>query len=208
MIPVLIPAYAPPISYMAWMMQQDRIYWVTDSHYKKQTYRNRAYIYGANGRLTLTIPIVHKRQQQHQKENQVQTDTHARWQQLHWKSLQAAYRSAPFFEFYEDALAPLYIDPAPSLFQFNRQFIDVILSLLEVSIPQEEQSLEMQNHQMQESLLDAKKPTQIFPTYTQVFENKYGFLSDLSSLDAIFHLGPEARSYILSCGKGLKPLLP
>ena len=107
MTPVIVPAYAPPVSYLTWLLQQDTIYWVTDSHYHKQTYRNRAYIYGANGRLTLTIPIVHKRQQSHQKENEVQTDVHSRWQQLHWKSLQAAYRSSPFFEFYEDAFAPL-----------------------------------------------------------------------------------------------------
>ena len=199
MTPVIVPAYAPPVSYLTWLLQQDTIYWVTDSHYHKQTYRNRAYIYGANGRLTLTIPIVHKRQQSHQKENEVQTDVHSRWQQLHWKSLQAAYRSSPFFEFYEDAFAPLYHETADKLYQFNRRFLNVLFDVLELDIPQKDVALNFAKHQLQESLLNAKQTLPPFPHYTQVFESKYGFLSNLSSLDLLFNKGPEARAYLDRC---------
>ena len=199
MIPVVVPAYAPPVSYFTWLLQQDTIYWVTDSHYHKQTYRNRTYIYGANGRLTLTIPIVHKREQSHQKESEVQTDVHSHWQQLHWKSLQAAYRSSPFFEFYEDAFAPLYQETAHTLYQFNRRFLDVLFDALDLDIPQEEVALDFTKHQLQESLLNAKHTHPVFPHYTQVFESKYGFLSNLSSLDLLFNKGPEARAYLDHC---------
>ena len=199
MIPVVVPAYAPPVSYFTWLLQQGTIYWVTDSHYHKQTYRNRTYIYGANGRLTLTIPIVHKREQSHQKESEVQTDVHSHWQQLHWKSLQAAYRSSPFFEFYEDAFAPLYQETAHTLYQFNRRFLDVLFDALDLDIPQEEVALDFTKHQLQESLLNAKQTHPIFPHYTQVFESKYGFLSNLSSLDLLFNKGPEARAYLDHC---------
>jgi hypothetical protein len=199
MIPVVVPAYAPPVSYFTWLLQQGTIYWVTDSHYHKQTYRNRTYIYGANGRLTLTIPIVHKREQSHQKESEVQTDVHSHWQQLHWKSLQAAYRSSPFFEFYEDAFAPLYQETAHTLYQFNRCFLDVLFDALDLDIPQEEVALDFTKHQLQESLLNAKQTHPDFPHYTQVFESKYGFLSNLSSLDLLFNKGPEARAYLDHC---------
>jgi hypothetical protein len=199
MIPVVVPAYAPPVSYFTWLLQQGTIYWVTDSHYHKQTYRNRTYIYGANGRLTLTIPIVHKREQSHQKESEVQTDVHSHWQQLHWKSLQAAYRSSPFFEFYEDAFAPLYQETAHTLYQFNRRFLDVLFDALDLDIPQEEVALDFTKHQLQESLLNAKQTHPDFPHYTQVFESKYGFLSNLSSLDLLFNKGPEARAYLDHC---------
>lgn len=199
MIPVVVPAYAPPVSYFTWLLQQGTIYWVTDSHYHKQTYRNRTYIYGANGRLTLTIPIVHKREQSHQKESEVQTDVHSHWQQLHWKSLQAAYRSSPFFEFYEDAFAPLYQETAHTLYQFNRCFLDVLFDALDLDIPQEEVALDFTKHQLQESLLNAKQTHPVFPHYTQVFESKYGFLSNLSSLDLLFNKGPEARAYLDHC---------
>ena len=199
MIPVVVPAYAPPVSYFTWLLQQGTIYWVTDSHYHKQTYRNRTYIYGANGRLTLTIPIVHKREQSHQKESEVQTDVHSHWQQLHWKSLQAAYRSSPFFEFYEDAFAPLYQETAHTLYQFNRRFLDVLFDALDLDIPQEEVALDFTKHQLQESLLNAKQTHPVFPHYTQVFESKYGFLSNLSSLDLLFNKGSEARAYLDHC---------
>ena len=199
MIPVVVPAYAPPVSYFTWLLQQGTIYWVTDSHYHKQTYRNRTYIYGANGRLTLTIPIVHKREQSHQKESEVQTDVHSHWQQLHWKSLQAAYRSSPFFEFYEDAFAPLYQETAHTLYQFNRRFLDVLFDALDLDIPQKEVALDFTKHQLQESLLNAKQTHPVFPHYTQVFESKYGFLSNLSSLDLLFNKGPEARAYLDHC---------
>ncbi|MBT7656392.1 MAG: hypothetical protein HN591_06995 [Flavobacteriales bacterium] len=199
MIPVVVPAYAPPVSYFTWLLQQGTIYWVTDSHYHKQTYRNRTYIYGANGRLTLTIPIVHKREQSHQKESEVQTDVHSHWQQLHWRSLQAAYRSSPFFEFYEDAFAPLYQETAHTLYQFNRRFLDVLFDALDLDIPQEEVALDFTKHQLQESLLNAKQTHPVFPHYTQVFESKYGFLSNLSSLDLLFNKGPEARAYLDHC---------
>jgi hypothetical protein len=199
MIPVVVPAYAPPVSYFTWLLQQGTIYWVTDSHYHKQTYRNRTYIYGANGRLTLTIPIVHKREQSHQKESEVQTDVHSHWQQLHWRSLQAAYRSSPFFEFYEDAFAPLYQETAHTLYQFNRCFLDVLFDALDLDIPQEEVALDFTKHQLQESLLNAKQTHPVFPHYTQVFESKYGFLSNLSSLDLLFNKGPEARAYLDHC---------
>ena len=199
MIPVVVPAYAPPVSYFTWLLQQGTIYWVTDSHYHKQTYRNRTYIYRANGRLTLTIPIVHKREQSHQKESEVQTDVHSHWQQLHWKSLQAAYRSSPFFEFYEDAFAPLYQETAHTLYQFNRRFLDVLFDALDLDIPQEEVAYDFTKHQLQETLLNAKQTHPVFPKYTQVFESKYGFLSNLSSLDLLFNKGPEARAYLNHC---------
>jgi hypothetical protein len=149
--------------------------------------------------LTLTIPIVHKREQSHQKESEVQTDVHSHWQQLHWRSLQAAYRSSPFFEFYEDAFAPLYQETAHTLYQFNRRFLDVLFDALDLDIPQEEVALDFTKHQLQESLLNAKQTHPVFPHYTQVFESKYGFLSNLSSLDLLFNKGPEARAYLDHC---------
>ena len=205
MTPILVPAYAPPISYMAWMLGQEKISWVTDSHYKKQTYRNRAYIYGANGRLTLTVPILHTHQQAHQKENKVQTDPNTHWQKLHWKSLEAAYRSSPFFEFYEADFYPLYHQSQPNLYAFNRNLLNTITDLLELNIEQEEVSFDAEGHQLTENWLNAKKPDIVFAPYTQVFQNKYGFLTDLSVLDLLFNLGPESLMYLRECQSQFNP---
>lgn len=199
MTPVVVPAYAPPVAYFSWLLQQEKIRWVKDSHYKKQTYRNRAYIYGANGRLTLTVPILHSKNKSHQKENEVLTDPYADWQQLHWKSLQSAYRSSPFFEFYEEYLAPFYHQNNPSLYDFNLRLIREIFDILEIDIDQEEVPLDMSTQKLMENLLDAKGQIPALPNYTQVFENKYGFLSNLSILDLLFNLGPASRTYLKDC---------
>lgn len=200
MTPVVVPAYAPPVSYFSWLLQQEKIVWVKDSHYKKQTYRNRAYIYGANGRLTLTVPILHSQSKNHKKkENEVLTDPYTDWQQLHWKSLQSAYRSSPFFEFYEDYLAPYYHQNCTTLYDFNLSLIREIFDLIEVDIEQEEVSLDMTTQILTENLLNAKGQMPVFTPYTQVFENKYGFLSNLSILDLLFNLGHESRNYLKEC---------
>lgn len=199
MTTVLIPAYAPPISYMACLLKQEKITWVQGTAYKKQTYRNRAYIYGANGRLTLTIPIVHTGQEQRQKDHQVRTHLDSRWQQLHWKSLEAAYRSSPFFEYYEDTLHPVYEKKNRNLFDFNKELITTILGLMDVSIPQTASPLNPLHHKINESLMDAKKKTIVLPSYRQVFGHKFGFISNLSILDLLFNLGPESLSYLKIC---------
>lgn len=206
MIPVLVPAYAPAVSFMTWLLTQKKVYWAKNSHYKKQTYRNRAYIYGANGRLTLTIPILHTKQHHHQKENEVHIDPHARWQTLHWKSLEAAYRSSPFFEFYEDALWPVYQDSAVGLYSFNRTLLNTLLDLLDLRIEQEEVDFDVEQHTLQTNLLEAKKSRFELPNYHQVFENKYGFISNLSILDALFNLGPETVTYLKKCRALVNPI--
>lgn len=47
-------------------------------------------------------------------------------------------------------------------------------------------------------LVEAKKePDYVLEPYTQVFEAKHGFLSNLSVLDLIFNEGPNAADYLL-----------
>ena len=56
---VICPAYLPNVPYFGWLCSQELVNFVTDTHYQKQTFRNRTPIYGANGKLILTIPILH-----------------------------------------------------------------------------------------------------------------------------------------------------
>ena len=95
------PAYLPNIHYMAWIVSQIEIVMVTKKPYQKQTFRNRTEIYGANGKLKLTIPIVHSKEKERQIDETVVIHYENSWQQKHWKSLENAYRSSPFFEFYD-----------------------------------------------------------------------------------------------------------
>ena len=44
-----------------------------------------------------------------------------------------------------------------------------------------------------------KKKLLFYTAYAQVFDSKYGFLNNLSTLDLLFNLGPEAKTYLQQC---------
>ena len=96
MISGVCPAYLPSIQYIAWIVSQQEISFVTNNTYQKQTYRNRAEIYSPNGKLRLSIPVIHKKSSRRQFDYEVSIDFENNWQKVHWKSLEASYRSSPF----------------------------------------------------------------------------------------------------------------
>ena len=68
MIISVCPAYLPSVEYMSWVINQKKLYFLTSGNYQKQTYRNRAEIYGPNGKLKLIIPVTKNRGSKHQKD--------------------------------------------------------------------------------------------------------------------------------------------
>ena len=133
MIPTLCPAYLPNVRYFAWMLAQDKVFFVNNTHFQKQTYRNRTEICGSNGILKLTLPTVHSKEA-HQKENEVRISDTIPWQKQHWRSICTAYRSSPYFEFYEQDLEPFYNNPSKLLFDFNLKILLQLLDLIECPI--------------------------------------------------------------------------
>lgn len=193
-----IPAYCPSIAYMAELREHENVGLYVGSNYQKQTYRNRCKIHGANGVLQLSIPIVHQKNGSKQKDGQVQIFQESRWKKEHWKSIEAAYRSSPYFEFYEDEFAPFFQSSTLGLMEFNSAIIQQLLDVLEWNKTLIIVDTLTEEHSYSENLLNAKKenkPNQ-FPSYTQVFENKNGFLPNLSILDLLFNLGPETNTYL------------
>jgi hypothetical protein len=46
------------------------------------------------------------------------------------------------------------------------------------------------------ALVNGKKDLSIFENYTQVFDDKYGFINNLSALDLLFNEGKYAAEYL------------
>ena len=114
--------YFGPVSHFREIVRPAVIWFENEDNYQKQTYRNRTYIYGANGKLILNIPIKHINApgvKQHQKYKDVKIENDFKWQKQHWKSLKSAYQTSPFFEFYEDDIAPLFHKEERFLMEFN-----------------------------------------------------------------------------------------
>ena len=197
---ILLPAfYMPPTSFFTQIKQNTAAIWLEKyEHFPKQTYRNRCVIYTANGPLNLSIPI-RKGMREHTKMKDVQISYDADWQRLHWMSLQTAYRTSPYFEYYEETFAPFYQKKETFLFDFNQKLLIQILELLKMPtnfmytesydpIPEGLKDFRTSIHPKKPTLLPSKP-------YCQVFEDKFGFIPNLSIIDLLCTQGPHAGAY-------------
>ena len=195
---ILLPIfYLPPVSWFAvFLKEENEIVLEQYENFPKQTFRNRTNIYGANGRLSLIIPINHSGER---VMKDIKVSHRENWQKLHWKSIKTAYQSSPYFEFYEDKLQKIFEFESDSLIQFNLNALKIVLDILKtekayslnieyVKIPLEENYREK---------FSAKKESEIeMEEYYQTFTDKMGFMKDLSILDLICNKGPETLTYL------------
>ncbi|MGB5243613.1 MAG: WbqC family protein [Lutimonas sp.] len=199
MIPVLQPTYFSPIAQYVAIAQTQEFRFELEDNFQKQTYRNRCYIYGANGKLSLNIPILHERKGRRQKTREVKLDSQSNWQLLHKKSLEAAYRSSPYFEFYEEDINVLFERKYIYLIDLLLDTNEVIFEALGLNpIIKKTEVFEMELSDDFRFLANAKsEQTFDFEVYHQVFSDKYGFISNLSILDLLFNEGPNSDDYLL-----------
>ena len=195
------PTYFPNIAHFSAIVQAKEVVFENEDNFVKQTYRNRTYIYGANGKLALNIPVIHS-QKNRQKYKDVKIFNEENWQSLHWKSLLSAYRTSPFFEYYEDEFQPLFILKTDYLLDFNLKCFEVICDCLQLDLntsKTKEFQKSVENKSDLRHLVNAKKEQPFpFEVYTQVFSNKHGFIPNLSILDLLFNEGPNTLNYLES----------
>ena len=196
---IVSSTYAGSIDLFSVMKASDEVVVDVKEHFEKQSYRNRMVIYGANGALNLTIPIV--RNGKYQVMDQVKIDNSQDWQKLHWRSLTSAYRSSPYFEYYEDKFKGFYENTYETLVVFNEALIEMIVEILGISITRTLSESFVERGELNDfrNLIHPKKePTSHFKNeeYDQVFEDKCGFLPNLSILDLLFNEGPNAVNLI------------
>jgi|SRR5690554_39859 len=199
------PTYFPSISHFVAMLQAKQIVFETDDNFQKQTNRNRMYIYSANGVQMLNIPIKHGKEV-HQKYKEVKIEQAFGWQKQHFKSLEAAYRTSPYFEYFEDDLIPIFEKKQIYLLDLNFQIHEILCNCLGIELAYT-QTKEYLKHPPQTDLrilANGKKDPHIFTPYTQVFDDKHGFLNNLSILDLLFNEGRHAVQYL----KEQKLILP
>ncbi|SDI20033.1 WbqC-like protein family protein [Chryseobacterium taeanense] len=195
---ILLPVfYLPPISWFSvFLNPENEILFEQFEHFPKQTYRNRANIYGANGKLSLIIPISHNGKREFKD---IEISYREDWRNLHWKSIKTAYQSSPYFEFYEDKLKKIFEIKEQNLLDFNLKALEVIQQILKTEKAWSLNAEYIKNPQeinFREKF-SAKNPSEFeVEEYYQTFSDKSGFLEDLSILDLICNKGPESLTYI------------
>lgn len=200
---IVLPAcYLAPISYYKILVEcsDKSIYLEQFENFPKQTYRNRTSILGANGKLNLYIPV-QKGKEVHTIFKDVRINYDADWQRLHWLTLQAAYRSSAYFEYYEDEFAPFYEKKHEFLFDFNLKLTEKILSLLKAGIDLQltpaYSSDYAENTDFRSLIHPKKEPIRSIKPYQQVFSDRFEFIADLSIVDLLFNRGPQSMDRLL-----------
>lgn len=155
--------------------------------FNKHTDYNRCRIDSPNGPLTLTIPIKSAKGKGQRAKGEgctigdVMLSEHGDWRHKHWHALASTYFNSPYFEYYQDDFHPIYFDHQERLVDFNDQLNRLIVELLNI------ESLKESGFKIQDSGFKFK-----VPSYYQVFAHKHGFIADLSIIDLLFNMGPEA----------------
>lgn len=191
---IMVPPYFGPISCWKQIINSN-ILWDVHQNYIKQTFRNRTFIHSANGLQILTIPVKHSKIKFSMLDAKI--DNSIAWQKNHWRSIQSAYSSSPFFEFYRDSLEGIYIKEYTYLTKFNFDLINLILEWTDIEMKSElSKSYKIQYKNGLDLRENKKYSSSENIIYKQVFSDKNGFLNDLSIIDLIFNEGPNSISYL------------
>ncbi|MEN8186517.1 MAG: WbqC family protein [Bacteroidota bacterium] len=197
---IVHPTYFSPVIQYVALANAEEIIFEAEDNYQKQTFRNRCYIYGANGKQLLTVPVLHTKKDGHQKTKDVKIDNSFSWQKLHKRSLETAYRSSPFFEFYEDEVIKIFQKKIDFLLDLNLETYQIISELLPLELTVRNTKVYKEEYSEKQDLrylVNAKsKVNYHFETYQQVFADKHNFIPNLSILDLLFNEGPNALTYL------------
>lgn len=195
--------YLPSLEYFCALQPFNAIEFEKHEHYVKQSYRNRCYINTAQGVEMLIVPLTAKHGKTIIKD--VRIDYRQKWQNNHWRTIESAYRKAPYFEYYADDLKNILYYHHDFLFDMNLDFLSFCLKTIRFH-PTLSTSISYEKVTKPSvfdlrSQLNPKKPASernfYKPVaYHQVFGN--GFAENLSLIDLLFCEGPRAASLILA----------
>jgi len=186
---MLLPPYIfPSVSWFIAGVKSNEFRVGLGGNYEKQTQRNRYTIAGPNNLQNLTVPIVHTGIRKIFTESQIAYEEN--WSRLHLSALKTVYGKAPFFEFYDYKILPIISSEEMLLSSISVASIKALHAYLCPEIP----LIFTQDFCIELPLVEV-------PTYPQVFDDKWGFRGDVSALDLLFNMGPEAEEYLFHSKK-------
>lgn len=171
-------------------------------HFEKMSFRNRYIVSGSTGSITLSIPVREGRQQRKPMQ-EVMIDYATDWQTQHWRTLQSVYNRSPYFEFFVPDIQSLFQQKEQSLTVFNEASIQTISRLLGEKLKLTDTKEYCKNYPADVTDIRAdfrsnqyNIHSEKFPAYHQVFEDRLGFLPNLSMLDLLFAEGKNSMAFL------------
>lgn len=195
---LLSTTYFGPIQWYQKLYRAEYVVIEQWESFQKQTYRNRCLIATTQGIQALTVPVVRG---ETSLMKDIRISDHGNWRHLHWNALQSAYGESPFFDYYQDDIRPFYEQHWTYLLDFNEAIRARMCELIDIT-PEVSLS-KVFNAKADDDFREAINPKHPAPdadfipkAYYQVYQQKHGFLPNLSILDLLMNMGPESIFYL------------
>ena len=194
--------YFMPVNLISALSKKSHVIFEQYENFQKMSFRNRCVVAGSNGAVHLSVPL-EKGRGQRELMKEVRISQHEDWQKQHWRTIESCYSRSPFFEFYRDEVFELLQKRQVFLLDMNLailQWLQKVLanrSVISLTASYEKHHPASGRHDLRNRILPKNFQEQAFPfRYTQVFEDRIGFLPNLSILDLLFCCGPNAKTLL------------
>lgn len=201
--------YFPCINAMVDMVDCGIVIWDQDQPFRRSSFRNRMLLPGGNGIVSLSIPLVGGRSVKKPFKN-IEIDYSSTWQRDHFRSLDTIYGNSPFYFQYRPSLIEIFDQKPRFLFDWNKICFDWIVQKMKIKlelVQGADQSIDKKDIKERKDFYlpsnHDKIENQPFIKYPQLFEERIGFKPNVSILDLLFNLGPDALKKITSPAKPL-----
>lgn len=194
--------YFPCVNWINTSFQFSNILIEQYESWQKMSFRNRCVVAGSNGPVNLSVPLENGRGQRELVKD-VRVSRQVDWQKQHWRTIESCYNRSPFFEFYRDSVFDLLQKRQVFLFDMNLSILEWLFKVLGNTAPvsltetykkeYDDQVADLRDHFTPKSS-GGQPPSGV--RYTQVFEERTGFLPNLSILDLLFCSGPNAKTLL------------
>lgn len=199
--PLFPSFYCPPITYFAQLAKYNNVVIEQYETFPKQTYRNHTVISSANGLLSLSVPTI-RTHGNHTMTCDMGISYAEHWNIKHWRAIESAYSAAPYFLYYRDNIEEILLTPHDRLLQLNHLLLAFFLKKLKIDCHLDYSDnftpIGHAEHDYRNAFPSKTISAAPLPPYEQVFATKFPFQSNLSILDLLFNMGPDAKRYLSS----------
>ena len=196
--------FLAPVQFYCEYIKRSTVLFEACEHYQKRSHRNRYVLNSSQGRLELSIPL-RKGKNQQCPIRDVQISYDEPWHVRHFQTIRSTYGKSAFFEYYGDGIEKILHKKHSFLFDLNLEALEWTFQV--IGIQAKIQLTHEYQQEYQDPVTDFRTSASSVKTacslpvpkpYAQPWQDKLGFVGELSILDVLFCCGPESAMVLRS----------